>query len=224
MSVRVMSLVWDRKDLDSTERLVLLSLADHSDDEGTCYPSMRRLCERTSMGERAIQGAIKRLVERGFLAVSYNAGKAGTNVFAITMPPAANAPPQQMRPRSKCDTPPQQMRHTPAANAPEPSGTIKEPSNSSARATLCEVMRPETADAYIALRKAKRSALTDYAAALIAKKLRGRSDADAVVEESIANGWTGIFPERRATAPPRPSTDLDAAFAAANKILSERPQ
>lgn len=107
MSVRVMSLVWDRKDLDSTERLVLLSLADHSDDEGTCYPSMRRLCERTSMGERAIQGAIKRLVERGFLAVSYNAGKAGTNVFAITMPPAANAPPQQ-------------MRYPPAANAPYP--------------------------------------------------------------------------------------------------------
>ena len=40
----------------------------------------------------------------------------------------------------------------------------------------------------------------DHAAELIANKLRGISDPDAVVLNSIANGWTGVFPDK--SAPP----------------------
>lgn len=81
--------------------------------------------------------------------------------------------------------------HIPEANIPE---------KKSARSALCSVLKPETADAFIAHRKAKRSKLTDHAAELIANKLRGISDPDAVVLNSIANGWTGVFPDK--SAPP----------------------
>ena len=63
MSIRVMSAVWESTTLDPFERLVLLSLADHADDEGHCYPSIARLCRRTGMKERGVQNVIRRLEE-----------------------------------------------------------------------------------------------------------------------------------------------------------------
>ncbi|HRO13303.1 helix-turn-helix domain-containing protein [Amaricoccus sp.] len=43
MSIKLMSAVWERLELDPYERLVSLSLADHADDDGLCYPSVARL-------------------------------------------------------------------------------------------------------------------------------------------------------------------------------------
>lgn len=194
MSVKVMSAVWEREDLDASERLVLLSLADHADDDGVCYPSIARLCKRTSLAERTVQGTVKRLTQRGLLVVEYGGGRNGTNRFTVRANPAADAPPQQMHPRRKCATPPQMTAKNPAADAPKPSRTTIEPSNN-VRAVLCAVLKPETADAFIEHRAAKRAKLTARAAELIVKKLAGHTAPDAVVEHSIMNGWTGVFPE-----------------------------
>lgn len=203
MSVKVMSAVWERDDLDASERLVMLSLADHADDEGVCYPSIARLCKRTSIKERAVQSAIKRLCERGFLTIQRGAGRNGTNLFIVNATPALNAPPQQMHPRIKCATPPQQMRPTPAANAPKPSRTINEPSKSNtgeAVAVLAEVVGQDLAQAFVAHRKAGKSPLTTHAAQLIAKKLSAFPDPAAAIETSIINGWKGVFAERSTAA------------------------
>lgn len=55
---------------------------------------------------------------------------------------------------------------------------------------------PEAWEAYCANRKAKRATLTENACQLIAKKLSGHPDADAVLNLSTQNGWTGLFPEQ----------------------------
>lgn len=194
-----MSAVWEREDLDASERLVMLSLADHADDEGVCYPSIARLCKRTSIKERAVQLAIKRLCERGFLTIHRGAGRNGTNLFIVKANPAANAPPQQMHPAADAPLPPQIMRPTPAANAPKPSRTINEPSNKNtgeAVAILAEFVGEDLAKAFVAHRKAGKSPLTEYAAKLIAKKLAGFPDPAAAIETSIMNGWKSVFAER----------------------------
>ena len=49
MSIRIMAAVFESKTLGPTERLVMLALADHADDDGKCYPSVLRLCERTGL-------------------------------------------------------------------------------------------------------------------------------------------------------------------------------
>lgn len=127
MSVKVMAAVWDAEALSPTHRLILLSLADHANDDGICYPSIARLCRRTGLSERSVQGAVSFLQAAGWLRVERNAGPKGCNVFTVCTP-AGDAPPQDMRPRRRCATPPQHVRPTPAGDAPEPSGTIKEPS------------------------------------------------------------------------------------------------
>ena len=193
MSVRVMSAVFESKTLGPTERLIMLALADHSDDAGRCYPSNARLCERTGLSERAVRTNIRALEAAGYLTVLVGLGQGGANVYHVhpdggqQMPPAANAP------GSKCRTGGQQVPPDGAANAPKPSRTIIEPSDKT-RDALCEVISGDTADAFIAHRKAKKAKLTEHAAILIAKKLRGHPNPDGVVERSIMNGWTGVFP------------------------------
>jgi hypothetical protein len=128
MSIRVMSLVWENETLDPYERLVMLSLADHSNDEGMCYPSIRRLCARTGMKERGVQNVVKRLTEAGYITVEMNKGRAGSNLYRVNATPATNAPQQEMHPASDAPTPPHSITLTPAPDAPKPLRTIKEPS------------------------------------------------------------------------------------------------
>ena len=78
-----MSVVWERQDLDPYERLVMLSLADHADDDGHCYPSIARLCQRTGMKERGVQTVVKRLAARGLIVIEANAGRRGANLYTV---------------------------------------------------------------------------------------------------------------------------------------------
>jgi hypothetical protein len=206
VSIRVMAVVWENADLDPYERLVMLCLADHADDNGQCYPSIQRICDRTGMGERGVQNVIRRLSSNGRLSVENGGGRHVRNGYTITLNPAHNAAYHDEKPRTEnpvsgAETPhpitetPHPITINPAPGAPETPRTVKEPSVSKTREALLTVLRPETADAFIAHRKAKRAKMTDHAADLIARSLMGHPDPDAVVNESIKNGWTGVFPD-----------------------------
>jgi hypothetical protein len=154
MSIRLMSAVFDNSELGPTSKLIMLALADHADDEGHCYPSIKRLCERTSLSERAVQGNIRDLQARGYLSVSMNAGRRGANIYivratpAVDAPrtiitPAGNAPPQEMHPAGDAPPPPQEMHPSPAGDAPEPSRTTIEPPIDGEAAKAREA-KPET--------------------------------------------------------------------------------
>lgn len=71
---------------------------------------------------------------------------------------------------------------------------------------LCQRLRPDTAADFIAHRKAMKKPLTARAAELIIAKLENCRDPDAVVNNSIMNGWQGVFPERE---PPRSTSQGD---------------
>lgn len=117
MSIRIMSQVFEIEGLGPTHRLILLALADHADDQGRCYPSIARLCQRTGLKERAVQSNLRDLQTTGYVKVKANAGPNGCNVYFVRASPAGNAPPQEMHP---------------ASNAPDPrrkcTQTVREPS------------------------------------------------------------------------------------------------
>lgn len=111
MSIRVMSAVFGSTTLAPTERLILLSLADHADDNGRCYPSTSRLRQRTGLSERAVQSNLKKLAAQGYVTIVQNGGPKGVNLFLLFAAPSADAARQQVHPRG---------RRTPAADAPNP--------------------------------------------------------------------------------------------------------
>lgn len=216
MSHVATGIVQRRKVGSPTRKAVLMFMAACASDDGSgVWTSKQSMADDLEMGKRTVQVCIDDLVKDGLIAeVGRRACRNGftveyrINLTAVQALPetrdnsvtrAAPAPQET----SVAPAPVQHVHVTRAAPAPQDvqdvhpnhTGTVKEPSVSKARNALMTVLRPETAEAFIAHRKAKRSPLTEHAANLIAKNLAGHPDPDAVVERSIMQGWTGVFPE-----------------------------
>ena len=58
MSIRIMSRIWDAGPPDPMQRIVLLAIADHADDQGRAYPSMVGIASKCGMTERGARGII----------------------------------------------------------------------------------------------------------------------------------------------------------------------
>ena len=68
MSVRVMSQVWSNGPSDSTQRFVLLALADSASDDGSnAYPSISTLAQKCALSDRTVIRALDGLVSTGYL-------------------------------------------------------------------------------------------------------------------------------------------------------------
>ena len=121
MSTIIMSLCWPLQGMSGPQKAVLISLADNANDEGVCWPSVARISERTCLGERTVQSAIRWLGQAGILSFRERMGR--STMYTLT--PAAYAPPQQVRPAADAPPPPQERHTPPAAAAPR---TVIEPS------------------------------------------------------------------------------------------------
>jgi hypothetical protein len=74
MSIRLMSEVWRTK-LPTVEKMVLLVIADHANDEGTeAWPSQATIANKASVSVRTVQRAVNSLVSGGFLRLEKHAG------------------------------------------------------------------------------------------------------------------------------------------------------
>lgn len=63
MSVKHIGLVLDNLDAPPAVKLIAIILADHADGEGLCWPSYRKIAERSGMSERMVRRHIKTLIE-----------------------------------------------------------------------------------------------------------------------------------------------------------------
>lgn len=70
MSVKVMSLVWERYPGKDGELNLALALADHAHDDGTrIFPGIPALMKKTRQSERAVQNQLARMKKMGWLRV-----------------------------------------------------------------------------------------------------------------------------------------------------------
>ena len=66
MSIKLMAKAWEMP-IPSGQKMVLLALCDHANDDGECYPSQKNLAKKCSMSSRAISNHIKWLHDCGIL-------------------------------------------------------------------------------------------------------------------------------------------------------------
>ena len=64
MSVKLMAKAWEMP-IPTGQKMVLLALCDHANDDGECYPSQKKLAKKCSMSSRAISNHIKWLHDCG---------------------------------------------------------------------------------------------------------------------------------------------------------------
>lgn len=80
MSIKVMAHVWERYPGGGSSLLVMLALADWSDDDGRCWPSVGALSRKCRLSRSQTQRTIHGLIHAGYVAVEGNAtgGAPGT--------------------------------------------------------------------------------------------------------------------------------------------------
>ena len=130
MSVRVLSEVWDGYPGGGSELLALLALADWSDDEGRCFPSMASIGRKTRLSEKQARRVVHSLEEAGFLRVT--GGQSGGGMsrrYQIALdrltPPADGRAPAGGRAPADVPNPSRPREGTPPAHG---SRTVSEPS------------------------------------------------------------------------------------------------
>nr|WP_044047324.1 helix-turn-helix domain-containing protein [Pseudomonas monteilii] len=95
-------------EMSAAQKSVLISLADNANDDGVCWPSIARICERTCLKERAVRNAIRWLESVGLLVAKERAGRSTYYVVTpasyapgIKCPPAPDAPRTVIEPKGE---------------------------------------------------------------------------------------------------------------------------
>jgi hypothetical protein len=66
MSIRLMSEVWEM-DMKPIDKLVLLTLADHADDHGVCWPSQGYVARKSGCSRKTVNEKIGNFVKAGII-------------------------------------------------------------------------------------------------------------------------------------------------------------
>jgi hypothetical protein len=123
-----MSQVWEGGPETHAELLVLLALADFSDDQGMCWPSMPTLARKARMSERNARRIIRKLQDSGHLVVEENRGRNATNRYWVKAKPD-NLSGLDKTGQIGYENRTNRARKPDTAMSDKPSRTIKEPSN-----------------------------------------------------------------------------------------------
>ncbi|MEG6403220.1 helix-turn-helix domain-containing protein, partial [Enterobacter kobei] len=70
MSSKILGNVWDAcaaHDIKGAKLVIMARLADYSNDDGVCYPSVETICRQLGLGESTVRTAIAELESAGWL-------------------------------------------------------------------------------------------------------------------------------------------------------------
>jgi len=195
-------------------KLVLIKLADNASDQGECWPSYQHIADQCEIDRSTVRKHIKHLEAQGLVRIENREGPKGnsTNLYYLTLrnPVGQNSTP--VGPESTGvgpqPTPPVGPESTRTSHSFEPvtepveqtvaaapSAKKKTPKFDPMTCKPANVSEQTWAD-WCQHRREIRKPLTATTCAKQAKTLAGHHAPDAVINQSISNGWTGLFPEK----------------------------
>lgn len=202
MSVRVLSKVWDGYPNGGTELLALLALADWSDDEGRCFPSIYSIAKKTRLSRSQAQRIVHALIKQSYLKVIGNefGGAPGSSrryqIIVSNLTGSTDATGS--------------AHETGSTHAQE--GSHLATQTGSTHATLTVIEPPITIkdifelpnwlpitewNAFVDHRKKLKKPLTSYSMNLAIMQLKKIADEghkpDDVINEAILRGWQSFF-------------------------------
>ena len=85
-----MNKVWGMEGVSQAEMLLLLALADRSNDDNICWPGQTSLAKKCGTTERTIRRTLKSLESKNLLTITARQGDGAgrkTNIYALTLEP-----------------------------------------------------------------------------------------------------------------------------------------
>lgn len=83
MSIKIASRVWEHSPQSGAPLLILLALADFSNDEGVCWPLLSTLAKKSRLGDRATQKWLSHLQAGGDIYRSQARGRGSSSKFLL---------------------------------------------------------------------------------------------------------------------------------------------
>lgn len=214
MSMELMVKAMKTKVGNPLRKLVLIKLADNASDQGECWPSYQHIADQCEIDRSTVRKHIKHLEAQGLVRIENREGPKGnsTNLYYLTLrnPVGQNSTP--VGPESTGvgpqPTPPVGPESTRTSHSFEPvtepvEQTVAGAPSAKKKAAKFDPMTCKPANVseqtwadWCQHRKEIRKPLTATTCAKQAKTLAGHHAPDAVINQSISNGWTGLFPEK----------------------------
>jgi hypothetical protein len=93
MSIQAVAWVLDSSESRGITRLVLLSLANHANEEAVCWPAQRTIAREAGIGTGTVSAALQRLVAIGEIeVVKPGTARLSTTYRLARLPSAASTP------------------------------------------------------------------------------------------------------------------------------------
>jgi Helix-turn-helix domain len=225
-----------------TRKFLLLTLATHADQDGTrCYPGVGTIARETGLSQRGARKVITWLREHGFLGIAYKASGLQTNVFTVMIPEGVrnSIVPEELQRSSGTESTEVGNPSVPGGEERRARGAERQrsynlpitnqlPTKTPTKARKSTALEKFDLPSWVPLkewkdyeemRKAKRKPMTARAAELVVLELdksRAAGDSPAeVLNRSIANSWTDVYPLKRdggyGKQPTRKLSDIDYA-------------
>lgn len=240
MSVRIMSLVWDKFPSGGSEMLVLLAMADWCNDNGlSLHPSNEAVAEKCRISKVQAQRIIKSLTDDGWLAVIGNkfGGAPGstkqyrlcierfdgyqkdtgiTGDTGIANDTGITRRKRRVSPSAETGiTGDTQTTIEPPIEPPINPAQEKPARFDPLSVSLPSAVKGESWKAWIAYRRSRRLTCTQATILSQLESLhawaKSGHDPQAIIATSIGNGWQGLFePKRQQQAPPSRQANRDS--------------
>ncbi|MDI3372383.1 helix-turn-helix domain-containing protein [Pseudomonas sp. V104_10] len=214
MSMELMVKAMKTKVGNPLRKLVLIKLADNASDQGECWPSYQHIADQCEIDRSTVRKHIKHLEAQGLVRIENREGPKGnsTNLYCLTLrnpvgpnstpvgpestgvgpQPTGGVGPESTRTSHSFEPVTEPVEQTVAA---APSAKKKATKFDPMTCKPSNVSEQTWAD-WCQHRKEIRKPLTATTCAKQAKTLAGHHAPDTVINQSISNGWTGLFPEK----------------------------
>lgn len=202
MSVKVSALVWEMRGCSAIQKLVILKLADHASDDGrNIHPRQKSVAVDCECDVRSVQRVIKWATDEGIL-VEIPGPKNRPKSYRFCLDSVR----QRVRvTESQGDRESGSARQRVVVSTTQSRAINKEPLTNR-QLTVIENL-PFSSDVFqktwaewVQFRREKKQALTPTTIKRQLGQLGKLSEVEAIasIEQSITNGWTGLFPVKDA--------------------------
>ena len=216
MSNRTLNLVFESSKSRGVARLVLLAIADRSDDEGKAWCGTADIASRAAIARNHVIRHTTALSELGELEIGFRQGKNNTNLYRVLICPAAGqsqggtVPPRAAACPTMGLNPSHHGTRTPRTPK-NPKGKVEKFDPTSSELPFSSPAFSESWKTWCQHRKEKGHPLTPTTTRQQLAKLAamGETRAIAAIDNSVTGGYQGIYePKGNQAEKPRPKFQL----------------
>lgn len=183
--------------INSTQKAILIALADRANEEHQCWPSYSDICERSCCTRNALAHALKVFEEKGLVSRQQRHNK--STIYTLRLA-STQLDTDLTGTELKIDA---GTELTTSRGIEFDTLTIKEPSKEPPKGKRSGYQPPEEVDAevwkdWVEYRKKFKGPTTDRSLAIVANKLKPLSHAEQrrCVDMAIECGWKSVFPKQ----------------------------